>query len=278
MVSNEVKRLMDYIRHIIKATMNMLFGEFSGIQVFLAPITLLYLIESQSILSSLTNLFSFKLHYFPLIIFLVLLFFVIFMVIKMRLVDYIDSAHFVDRIIELNLFVLTAVIVALIYYALSGFFAYFYGIKGTLKPGLAIIFKLVTATIIVHQYLLNLWLTPYRKRGYGIMRSTLACKAWFRWNKLSFYRFSVLVVAFILLATRLYQLVISYLLIPGLDSVKETFNIDFRLVLFPFNSVPQVFANVLIMFIALLVSNMLFYPFMYAVTHVCRILSPNNTR
>lgn len=269
---------MQQFRQIGRALLVVLFGDFNGVQVFLAPITILYLIQSHSILSSLTNLFSMRLHFFPLIIFLIFMVFILFMIAKLRILDYSGKGQFIGRVIEINLSVLTLVIIALMYYALSAFFAYFYGIKGTLKPGLAIIFKLFTTLMIIYYYLQHMWLEPYRKRGYGSTRSLRACMAWYKWHKLSFARFSLLAVALIILAVRLYQLSIGYLIIPCLEGLKSNLSIDFRLSLLNFNGITDVYVNTALILVGLLLSNLIFYPFVAAVTSILRKLNPVNLK
>jgi len=269
---------MHSVRQIARVLLGVLFGDFSGIQVFLAPITLLYVIQSQSILSSLTNLFTLRLHYFPLVIYLIFIAFVLFMIAKLWQMEPRGRGQLIDRIVELNLSVLTLVIIALMYYALSAFFAYFYGIKGTLKPGLAIIFKLFTTLIIIYHYMLHVWLEPYKKRGYGWDRSMRACKAWLRWHKYSFARFSILIVALIILSVRLYQLAIGYMIIPCFEGLKDVWNIDIRLGLLPFNSISEVYINSALLLVALLLSNLIFYPLVFTVTLVLHHLNPINLK
>jgi hypothetical protein len=73
------------VLNLIREILNVLFGDYNGIQVFIAPVTLVYWIDSNSLITSATSLISFRIHYLPLLAFFTILAFVVFMLVKIKL-------------------------------------------------------------------------------------------------------------------------------------------------------------------------------------------------
>lgn len=251
-----------------------LFGEFNGVQVFLAPISLFYWIQSDTILAAGTSLLSFRIHYFPLLAFLIILCYTAFMVLKLSLLHHGSRSEFWDSVIDLHVSVLALVLIALILYALSGFIAYFYGIRGTLKTTMYMLFKLFTASIILYHYFFHAWLLPYYKRGYGRKRSRLCLLAWLKKNRFSFVRHSGLLLVFAFAAVRIYQLAIHFIISPALEGFESFTGLDLRLKLYPFMHIDDIFANVGVILLAFVLSNLLFFPLVYALVRFSRKVNP----
>ncbi|MCK9310587.1 MAG: hypothetical protein PHH43_08945 [Candidatus Cloacimonetes bacterium] len=265
---------MHSVKNVIRVILNIAFGSFSGMQAFMAPVTMLYLVRSDSILSVLTSLFSTHIHYFPLIIFLITLCFIIFMLIKLRLFHFGNIQEYVDQVIDINLSTLTFVIIALIFYAITAFVAYFYGISGALKPGLALLFKLFTSMLVFFHYIHYIWLQPFYQRQYGLKRSLQALHARIRNHKMGFMRFTTFMLVVIFATVRVYQLYMAYIIVPLLEGFKKYAGIDLRFRLLPFNRISDVFLNVLILFVVFIVSNILFSPAIFAIHRVFLSLNP----
>jgi hypothetical protein len=238
-------------------------GEYTGLQVFLAPITLFYLIETDSLLSAATSLLSFRIHYFPLLAFSIILAFVLFMMLKMRLIHQESKTDYIDNVIELNISVMALVIIALITYAVSSFLSYFYGINGTIKTAMYLLFKLYTSLIIMSSFMYGVMLAPFHKRNYGRKRAVQALKAWSRKNKLLLLRYSLVWVLIIIAATRFYQLLIQLVYDPAISIINDFWHIDIRLHLYSFKHVDDIFVNLFVCLLAFLISNLLFYPIIY---------------
>jgi hypothetical protein len=259
---------------VLEAVFKMLFCGFNGIQVFLAPLTMLYLVRSDTMLSSITSLLSFRIHFFPLIIFLIILFYMLFMLGKLRLFHHGRLSEYIDKTVDLNLSILTIVLIALIFYAVTAFIAYFYGIRGALKPGLALLFKLFTSLLLFYHYALDVWAHPFHKRGYGSLRSYRALQVWVSHNKLLFIRFSLLMLAAVLASVRVFQLSLNFVILPVFEGIRHYLGLDFRLSFVSFNRIGDVFINLLVLVSVFFISNLIFYPIVYAVNHVLVKLNP----
>ncbi len=254
--------------------LHIIFGDLNGIQIFLAPLTLAYLVRSESILTTVTSLFSDRIHYFPLFIFLITLLFVIFTLIKLWLYNWDRPNDFVDKIIELNLSVLTVVLIALIYYAISAFLSYFYGIKGGLKPGLALLYKIYTSSVVIYYFAYHTILSGYLHRGYGQSRAIKCFYAWLRVNKLLFIRYSVMSVVAIIASVRMYQLILVYAYHPAIEVIHSLTNVDLRFDMVPLLHIGDVFANMFILFLACAVSSVIYYPVGLLVKRLILTLNP----
>ncbi len=237
-----------------------MFGKFLGIQVFAAPITLFYLIKSESILRAGTSLLSFKIHYLPLLVFLIMLAFMLFMLIKLKLIQRGSADDYLDSVIQLNLSMLVLVIIALIIYAVSGFLAYFYGIRGTLKHSIYLLFKLYTSLLILYYYLLNHLLNVDYISRRSRRRAMQYIRAWSMKHKFLFLRYILFLALVIMAITRLYILLVHFVLVPVLTGIKNYAGIDLRFSLAQFFTLKDVFMNVAVLVGAFLISNLLIYP------------------
>lgn len=249
-------------------------GDFSGIQVFWAPSSLLHLISSTSALAALTTALGLRIYYLPLFIFLIVLTYIIFVTFKIRLLYRLDSKDFLDEFIELNVSVLGLGLIALIIYAISGFILYFYGLDGTLKPALMLLFKSYTAIIILYHYLMSLWLRPFYARSYGRKRARLALQAWIKSHLYAFCRYTLVVVLLVLAAVKLYQIFLSLVLTPVIDIVAAYTGYSIQLQLRAFQNIGDIWLNVGILILAFLVSNIIFYPLVCGVNYLARYLFP----
>jgi len=196
------------------------------------------------------------------------------MLIKLRLFHFGNAQEYVDQVIDINLSTLSFVIIALIFYAITAFVAYFYGISGALKPGLALLFKLFTSMLVFYHYIHYILLQPFYKRHYGIKRSLKALQSWIRNHKMTFIRFTTFMLAVIFAAVRIYQLYMAYIVVPILEGFEKYAGIDLRFRLLPFNRISDVFINALILFVVFIVSNILFSPAIYGLHSMFLKLNP----
>lgn len=240
-----------------------LFGKYLGIQVFIAPITMFYLIRSDSIMKAGTSLLGFRIHYLPLLVFLIMLVFMLFMMVKLRLLQGGTYQDYIDSVIELNISMLGLIIIALITYAVSSFLAYFYGIKGTVKDSMYLLFKLYTSLLILYHYLLNHLLTAFCPTQLGRRRAIRYIKAWGLKHKYMMLRYLVFLSLVVMAMARLYILLIHYALAPILTGLKEYTGINLRFSLVQFYGLQDVFFNVAVLFVAFMISNLMIYPLVY---------------
>ncbi|OQB04536.1 MAG: hypothetical protein BWY19_01193 [bacterium ADurb.Bin212] len=260
--------------NIFKGILNVLFGDYNGIQVFIAPITILYWIDSGSLLSSATSLLSFRMHYLPLLAFLIILLFSFFMLIKIKLLYNCTNNEYLDLTIQFNVSVMALVLIGLVIYAVSTFLAYFYGIKGTVKSGLVLLFKLYTVLLILYHYLWNVVLTPFYQRQYGYPRAIKAFFSWARKNKLMLLRYILLTVLLVYFSIRIYQLILRFVLVPCIMSIGNSTGIFLLFKLYPFVSLGDIFINVSVLAGAFLISNLFFYPIIRSVQYLQNYFLP----
>ncbi len=253
-------------------------GDFNGIQVFWSPGTLIPLLSSSGILAALSSALSFRIHYMPLFIFLIMGFYVIYVTLKLKLFYQIPNGDFTDAFIGLNLSVLGLFLISLIVYAVSGFMLYFYGIDGILKPLLLLLFKSYTALIILYHYLLWMWLRPFYARRYGRQRAFTAMVAWQRKNIYAAVRYTLMMILMVLAAIKVYQILLSYVLQPVLDGLVLHLKINLQLHMTAFYNLWDIVINLGILILAFLISNLCFYPLVYAVTYIGKRLLPIQTR
>lgn len=259
-----------YLSHIYTA----LCGDFNGIQVFWSPGTLLYILSSTGVLAALSSALSFRMHYMPLFIFLIVLAYVVFVAAKLKLFYANLPGAWLDEFIGLNISVLGLFLISLIIYAVSAFMLYFYGIDGTLKPVLLLLFKSYTAIIILYHYLLSLWMNPFYGRNYGRIRARKAFLAWLRKHVYIAVRYTILVMIMVLAAIKLYQIVISLVLMPFIEGLASSTGLNLQLNLQAFYSMNDIVINLGILILALLISNTVFYPLVYSVNKLAQWLLP----
>jgi hypothetical protein len=150
------------------------------------------------------------------------------------------------------------ILIALIIYALSNFLAYFYGIKGTVKSGLYLLFKLYTAILILYHYLINVVLAPFYRRRYSHLHALKNFLVWARHNKFLLFRYVLLIVMVIFFAVRVYQIVLQFLIIPAINSISDFTGFDLNFKLYPFLGVSDIFTNITGLYLVLFtVSNLL---------------------
>ena len=252
-----------------------LFGEYNGIQVFLAPVTLFYWIDGSSILSAGTSLLNFRVHFFPLLVFMIIFAYTAFMMTKLKLFHTGSQSDYIDTLIDMNISVLALVLIALIVFAIASFLAYFYGIRETVRPAMYLLFKLYTSILIFYYFFVHQWLKRFYQRGYGRDSATKALKAWIRKNQLGFIRYSVLLIAIVLAAIRLYQIMISYIIDPILSGFTSIFGFNPHLHLVPFIHNQDVFINVAVCCVAFVMSNLLFFPIIFIMGQLLEWLHPD---
>ncbi|MEN6444835.1 MAG: hypothetical protein ABFC98_02175 [Candidatus Cloacimonas sp.] len=254
--------------------MKVLFGDYNGIQVFIAPITLLYWIDSKSLVSSATSLLSFRIHYLPLLSFLIIFAFVLYMLIKLKLLYSCSSDEYLELLIQLNVSVMALVLIGLIIYALSNFIAYFYGIKGTIKSGLYLLLKIYTCILILYHYMSNVVLTPFYQKQYSYKYALKSFLIWARKNRLTLLSYAIVVILMVFFAVRIYEIVLQYALIPFINIIGNQIGFSFQFQLYPFMALQDIFSNFLVLVGAFLVSNLCFYPIIQLLSFLLNYFLP----
>lgn len=245
-----------------------LFSEFNGIQVFIYPSTILYWVSSSSILLVLTSLLSTKIHFLPVAFYGVLLIYVGFVMMKIYTILF-DEPHkrrpqyvseFWESVIRLHGRLFVAVMIVMVFFVFSEFLSYFYGIKLPVKKAIMMAFRLFTIGLVIVYYIPSIWMKPYRLRLYSQKKSQLLCLGWMRKNPLQAVKYTLILVALLFTAARLYAIVVSYVLVPILMGLGNIFRFNIVLEFIAINGMWSMVYDLYILAAAFMLSNLCFYP------------------
>ena len=245
-----------------------MFSDYNGIQVFLYPVTIFYWISSSSILLALTTLLSVRVHFLPITFWGVLLIYVAFVMMKIYTMLFPSPSannpglisEFWNAVIKLHTRLFIVLIIVMVFFVLTEFLSYFYGIKIPVKQGIMLFFRLFTVLLIVVYYLPNMWLKPYRMRHYSKRRSELLCYSWLRRHPLEAIKYTAILFLVMLSAVRLYLVAIAYVYNPSLMALHEYLGINLQLELVPIIKLWSVFYNLFMLSAAFMLSNICFFP------------------
>jgi hypothetical protein len=267
-----------FLRYLLRA----MCSHYNGIQVFLFPGTIFYWLSSANLVLSFSSLVNSRIHYLPLVFFMVLFAYVCFMVLKIYSCLF-EGPHslyphkleeFFDHIISLHLTLFVTVIVLMIFYVLSRFMAYFYGIQLPLNKGVWFTFRGFTVLLILLYYLRSMWLYPLHNTGYSVRRRERYCLAWILRHPFAALKYTMVMIVLLISAVRLYQLIIVVALSPALSYFAAFSGIELSIVLQPVTGIGSVFLNVFLLFAAFMLSNLMFYPFIYLGQMLVKAMHP----
>lgn len=253
------------LRVILKA----MFSDYNGVQIFLYPTLLFFWLSHEAAVASFSTLLSLRLHYLPLVFYSVLLIYVCFMALKVYTVVF-DAPRsryeermneFKDLIIKLHLLLFYTVIVLMVFYVLTRFLGYFYGIELPLKQGVMYMFKMFTTSLILFFYIYTIWLKPFRDRDLSTRHCQNKCIIWIARNPFVALKFTVIMLLVITISVQLYLLSMNYLIHPLQKLLANATGVKLSIILLPMKSVGSLIINILMLAAAFLLSNLLFYPF-----------------
>lgn len=251
-------------RKIIDPIISVLFGEWNGIQIFLIPTTLFYLLDGFSVARWVSGILTMNIHYLPLSIFLFLFLFLGFVIIKRHAYDRAlpqnkyRKAEFYDFIIGLHKLLLVLVVSLAIVYVLSAFLRYFYQISMPVRYVFAFVTQLYCILLIVYHYIIATLLKPYLSDGYSRKRAWGYLLLRFRKNLWLLARYILLSVLIIIFSAYIYRTLIIFLFTPAVDYFAILTGIELGFSVYQYNSAFTILANVWIIFVAFLCSNMIF--------------------
>lgn len=259
-----------------------MFSHYNGVQIFIYPISIFYWLGKESIVMALSNLLTHRLHYLPLSFWGVLLFFILFVMMKNYTI-YFQTAHhhskhlvsdFWDSIIKLHVMLFIVLIIVMVFFVLTSFMSYFYEIRLPLKQAIALFFRLFTILMIFFYYIAAMWLSPYRVRGYGDKRSQTLFWGWLSKNPGAALQYTIFLILLVFIAVRLYLLMISYFYDPLFVWLKHYLNFSIHLDLVPLTNIGSIFYNLFMLAVAFMLSNLLFYPIIHFFQVVAKRLHP----
>lgn len=273
-----MRRFSSFLRGLLKA----MFSGYNGVQIFLYPVLLFFWLSHESAMMSFTTLLGRRLHYLPLVFYFVLLVYVGFMVMKIYTGVFDGSGRqyqnrleeFYDLVIRLHRYLFYTVIILMIFYVLTKFLSYFYGIELPLKKGLMYAFRLFTSSIILFYYVYTMWLKPYREQHYSTRHCQLKCYVWVVKHPFQAFKFTLIMLLIMSAIVRIYLLAISYVFIPLQDFFYGATGISLSIMLQPVNKISSVAINIFLLSAAFLLSNLLFYPFIYVGDRLSLALHP----
>jgi len=267
---------------ILRAILKAMCSNYNGIQVFMDSGSLFYWLSSTSLLWAFTSLFQLRIHYLPLVMYLIMFVYVGFMILKIY-TSLFEGPHklfpnrmneFFDYIIKLHLYLFITLMVLMVFYVFTKFLSYFYAINLPLNRGIWITFRGFTIVLILAYYVRHMWLLPLRQRGYDVGRCECYCLAWIKRNPIAALKYSAILVVLIVLAVRMYQIVIYYILSPLLVYLTTLSGLKLNIELLPVSGVGSVFYNVFMLFAAFMLSNLLFYPIIHLAQMLVTPLHP----
>ncbi|MCB5263876.1 MAG: hypothetical protein WCQ73_00425 [Candidatus Cloacimonadaceae bacterium] len=259
-----MNRIQQSLRYLLKA----MCSEYNGIQVFLYPGTLFYWLSGSGLLDSFSSLMSMRMHFLPLVFFTVLLAYVAFMVLKIYTTIF-DGPHriypkrlsdFWDHVINLHLYLFLTVIVLMVFFVLSKFVSYYYGIDLPLRQGVWLFFRAFTILLILFYYIRSMWIRPFKQREFSLRRSERHCLAWMSRHFWAAMKYTAVILLLVLVAIRLYLIVIVVIISPVLSVLGSLIGQKLIIELIPVFSMGSIFYNVFMLFAAFMLSNLFFYP------------------
>lgn len=159
-------------------------------------------------------------------------------------------------------------------FVLVAFMKYFYGIQLPVKKLFAMSVQILGTSLIMYYYVLHTWLQPWRNKGYSFAGSKLRIRVYARLHPVLFVRFTVFLVAIMVLASRVYTIALPYITIPILSIFAEIVDLHPHLSFYPLASNLAAVYNVLILATAFVVSNVFFIPIIMPLRWLVRNLHP----
>lgn len=264
---------------ILLRIFSLLFGDFNGVQIFLYPMTLFFWIDTDSFLYASTGLLTTHKYFFPLVVFLLIFIYVAFLVAQNYSALFSDQhphplaekTSFNLTVIGLHRLLLLIMFSVGLIYLVSAFLSHFYGITLPLKLIYLSLARLASVLLILGYALRNSWTRPYREGGMDLMRAAAMVRRDYRGHQGKFWLHGAAYVLLTVIFSAFYNLIILnvfYLIFSRIG-------ISPNLYLTWFNGFPALFYDIFVLFIALLLSNLLFSPLVKLAVHLADKLHPH---
>lgn len=243
---------------------SLLFGDFNGVQIFIYPMTLFYWIDTESFLWASTGLFSSQRYFFPLVVFLLAFIFMAFLVMKNHCALYSDvwphppaeKRSFNLTVIGLHKLLLIILFAVGMIYLVSAFLNYFYGIALPLRVIYLMLARIVCVLMILGYAIRNSWTRPHREKGLDITRASALVRKDFRERQGRYLLHAVVYALLAFIFSAFYNLIVLnvFYLIFSIVGVSP------NLYLAVTSGFPALFYDILVICVALMLSNLLFSP------------------
>jgi hypothetical protein len=252
------------LHKILIRLLKLLFGDFNGVQVFLYPMTLFYWIDTDSFLWASTGLFTSQKYFFPLVVFLLAFIYVAFLVVKNHSALYSDlrphpaaeKRSFNLTVIGLHKLLLIILFAAGMIYLVAAFLNHFYGIALPLKVIYLVLARLVCVLLILGYAIRNSWTRPFRERGLDLTRALALVRREYHERQ---GRYLLHAVAYVLLAV-IFSAFYNLIVLNVFYLLFSIVGVSPNLYLAVTNGFPALFYDILVICVAVMLSNLLFSP------------------
>ncbi len=267
-------------RKIHQSIISVLFGEWNGIQFFLLPMTLFYLLDGFSIARWITGLLTHRIHYLPLTVFLFFFLFHVYMILKRLSYDFELPASKYKRkdlisfIIKIHEQLIIFILVMAIVYVFSAFIRYFYQIQMPIRYAFAYITQFCCITLIVFHYVMNNWLFRFRIKGHSYNRAWAYMFVYVKRNLGVFIQYSLLCIMMIVVSIYVYRIMIVILISPLFSYISDLTGWTLKIRTQNGSSGLIVVSNVWSVFVAYLISNLFYAPIVKAFHGVLQMFHP----
>ncbi len=268
------------LHKILIRIFSLLFGDFNGVQIFLYPMTLFYWIDTDSFLYASTGLLTSQKYFFPLVVFLLSFIYVAFLVIKNHSAIYSDERPhpaaekdtFNHTVIGLHKLLLVIMFSVGMIYLVAAFLDHFYGIVLPLKVIYLSLARLVCVLLILGYAIRNSWTRPYRERGLELKRVYVLVRKDYSDHP---GRYLLHGTAYFLLAiifSAFYNLIVLnvFYLLFSLIGVSPNLYLAIT------TGFPALFYDILVLCVALMLSNLLFSPLVKLGARMAEKLHPHH--
>lgn len=249
----------------------LLFGSFNSIQIFLYPGLLLYWLESTSMIYTISDLITSRLHFVPLLIFLLTFVYVMLILLKNEYYLRRNSSdnkqkpkgEFASFVVDIHVKLIVLLVILMVLYMLTIFLKYFYGLSIPLKSILSVGIRLMGMLLIMYYYILHSWIRPWHMKGHNFHACKKRLLAYIRVHPGQFTMSTVFMMGLVFLFSKFYTLMLQYIYMPVLAIIGAMLDIHPHLSLHAFSSVFQALYNVLVITVAVLLSNFFFIPLVW---------------
>jgi hypothetical protein len=269
---------MKKIRSIIRKIFRLFFGDFSGAQVFLYPMTLFWWIERESLVRAITSLLSKQRYQIPLFIFFNLFLFIGFLIVKNsssilnedKPNTRVQKRSFFAMVIEVHKTLLLTLIGICLIYVVGVFIKTYYAITIPVGKIYPLVLQGFCLFLILYYTIKNYWTLPYREDGASWDKSNRILKREFKQKPWNFISLGFTSLFLILAGCYVFNLITMGLLYTLIDYG----NILPKLVLLEPVGIASLLYDVLILGVAFFLSNVLFSPVVIVVSHINRWFHP----
>ncbi len=277
---------MKIIKKIINEFLKACCGEWNGLQIFLIPTTLFYLLDGFSVARWVSEILTMQVQFFPLVLFVAALFVVLFAIGKqytfyikpeLAISSKVRKELMYEFVFGIHKIILIVLMAFMIGYVLSSFLRYFYNVKMVTRNTYAVVVHILCVFMVFYQYTMNLWLSHFLKRGYHPDRAMTYLEVYMKRNKIAFIRYTLTMVIVMSFSVYLYRILITQLVAPIIELLFVTTNISLKFSVIPVTSSFGHISNVCVILVAFIVANLLFAPIMNLLNALMKRLHPLET-